>query len=248
MRIAIADVDSGFVRVLAKRLEATGAECCAAASPPSPDTLVAMRLDALVIDPAANGAEAWPWLERLCGQLPHLGVLVSTRPSPLAERVRGLRLGVDDWVTKPCHPEEVVARLEAIVRRRRPAASGEEGAPLVVGEIEIHPGRFEAYVHGRSAQLTRREFELVQLLAEADGLVLRREEIYERVWGYTMVRGDRSVDVFVRKLRQKLERVAPGRRYIHTQFGIGYRLAAEPPTVAAKVPAPAAEPSALVAS
>ena len=250
MHIAVLDVDSGFVHVLAKRLQSAGAECRIMASPPSPEGLVAMRLHALAIDPTMLGAEAWPYLERLCSQLSHLGLLVCTRPSALAERVRGLRLGVDDWVTKPCHPEEVVARLEAIVRRRRPVAARAEGGPLVVGEIEIHPARFQAYVGGVSAELTRREFELVQLLAEADGLVLRREEIYERVWGYSMVRGDRSVDVFVRKLRQKLERVAPGRRYIHTHFGIGYRLAAEPPARAAEGPPAAAdpEPVALVAS
>jgi DNA-binding winged helix-turn-helix (wHTH) protein len=76
--------------------------------------------------------------------------------------------------------------------------------------------------------LTRREFELIQLLASAQGLVLPREEIYQRVWGYAMVHGDRSVDVFVRKLRQKLERVSPEWRYIHTHFGVGYRFAAEP--------------------
>jgi DNA-binding winged helix-turn-helix (wHTH) protein len=82
-------------------------------------------------------------------------------------------------------------------------------------------------VRGVSIDLTRREFELIELLAAAEGRVLEREEIYSRLWGYTMVRGDRSVDVFVRKLRQKLERASPRWRYIHTHFGIGYRFAAE---------------------
>jgi DNA-binding winged helix-turn-helix (wHTH) protein len=81
--------------------------------------------------------------------------------------------------------------------------------------------------------------------------VLQREEIYERVWGYAMVHGDRSVDVFVRKLRQKLERASPGWRYIHTHFGIGYRFAAEPAEPVATAPepvaAPAEEPAAAVA-
>ena len=76
--------------------------------------------------------------------------------------------------------------------------------------------------------MTRREFELIQLLAEAEGQVLQREEIYQRVWGYAMVHGDRSVDVFVRKLRSKLERASSDWRYIHTHFGIGYRFSAEP--------------------
>ena len=80
---------------------------------------------------------------------------------------------------------------------------------------------------GRSVDLTRREFELIQLLADVAGQVLPREEIYQRVWGYAMVHGDRSVDVFVRKLRQKLEKASPQWRYIHTHFGIGYRFAAE---------------------
>ncbi len=80
---------------------------------------------------------------------------------------------------------------------------------------------------GRSLELTRREFELIELLAGGEGRVLEREEIYSRLWGYAMVRGDRSVDVFVRKLRQKLEKASPQWRYIHTHFGIGYRFAAE---------------------
>ena len=76
----------------------------------------------------------------------------------------------------------------------------------------------------------------IELLAGSEGRVLEREEIYQRVWGYAMVHGDRSVDVFVRKLRSKLERASPGWRYIHTHFGIGYRFAAEP----ADAPVPAA--------
>jgi DNA-binding response OmpR family regulator len=116
--------------------------------------------------------------------------------------------------------------------------------PLAVGEIEIRSDQFQAFARGSSVDLTRREFELIQLLAEAEGHVLQREEIYERVWGYAMVHGDRSVDVFVRKLRQKLERASPGWRYIHTHFGIGYRFAPEPVVVeAAAERVVAAEPA-----
>jgi DNA-binding response OmpR family regulator len=99
---------------------------------------------------------------------------------------------------------------------------------LISGEIEIRADQFQAFVAGRSLDLTRREFELIELLSAAEGRVLEREEIYQRVWGYTMARGDRSVDVFVRKLRQKLERASPGWRYIHTHVGVGYRFAAQP--------------------
>jgi DNA-binding winged helix-turn-helix (wHTH) protein len=98
----------------------------------------------------------------------------------------------------------------------------------VAAELEIRSDRFQAFVQERSLDLTRREFELIELLASAEGRVLEREEIYSRLWGYSMIRGDRSVDVFVRKLRSKLEKASPRWRYIHTHFGIGYRFAAEP--------------------
>ena len=78
-----------------------------------------MKLNALLLDPAVLGDDAWRYLERICGMLPDLGVVVCTGRSTVAQRVRGLRLGVDDWITKPCHPEEAIARIEAVARRRR---------------------------------------------------------------------------------------------------------------------------------
>jgi DNA-binding winged helix-turn-helix (wHTH) protein len=82
-------------------------------------------------------------------------------------------------------------------------------------------------VGGSSVDLTRREFEVLELLAQAEGKVLQREEIYQAVWGYAMAHGDRSVDVFIRKLRQKLEQASPDWGYIHTHFGVGYRFSPE---------------------
>ncbi len=227
LRIAVLDRDSGFIQVLSKRLDRLGWEHRVLASPVPAEAVVSMRLSALVVDLAVLGPQAWEWLERLCEALPELGIVVCTGPSTVAQRVRGLRLGADDWITKPCHPEEVIARVQSVVRRRRRSASRAEIEPIVAGEVEIRSDRFQAFVGERSIDLTRREFELVELLASAEGRVLEREEIYSRLWGYTMVRGDRSVDVFVRKLRQKLEKASPSWRYIHTHFGIGYRFAAE---------------------
>ncbi|HWG09786.1 MAG TPA: response regulator transcription factor [Solirubrobacteraceae bacterium] len=227
LRIAVLDRDSGFIQVLSKRLDRLGWEHRVLASPVPADAVVAMRLSALVVDLAVLGPQAWEWLERLCGTLPDLGIVVCTGPSTVAQRVRGLRLGADDWITKPCHPEEVIARVQSVVRRRRRPSGRTETKPLSAGEVEIRSDRFQAFVGGDSLDLTRREFELIELLAAAEGRVLEREEIYSRLWGYTMVRGDRSVDVFVRKLRQKLEKASPRWRYIHTHFGIGYRFAAE---------------------
>ena len=99
--------------------------------------------------------------------------------------------------------------------------------PLVAGELEIRADQFQAFARGRSVDLTRREFEVLQLLAQAEGKVLQREEIYQAVWGYAMAHGDRSVDVFIRKVRQKLEKASPDWNYIHTHFGVGYRFQPE---------------------
>jgi DNA-binding response OmpR family regulator len=236
LRLAVVDADSGFLQVLTKRLDRLGWEHRVLVSPVSVDNLVAMRLGALVIDLATLGPQAWEYLERVCTSLPGLGIVVCTGRSTVAQRVRGLRLGADDWVTKPCHPEELIARVEAVVRRRRRAEAPQTLTPITAGEVEVRQDQFQAFVRGRSVDLTRREFELIQLLADAEGRVLEREEIYQRVWGYAMARGDRSVDVFVRKLRQKLEKASPEWRYIHTHFGVGYRFAPEPVLGPAETP------------
>ena len=240
IRLAVVDVDSGFVRVLTKRLEGHGWQYRVLGSVPRVEELVAMRLNALVVDLGMLGPDGWGFLERVCTDLPGMGVVVCTGRSSVAQRVRGLRLGADDWLTKPCHPEELIARVEAVARRRKRTAVRIDTGPVVAGELEIRADQFQAFVRGQSLDLTRREFELLQLLAEANGQVLQREEIYQRVWGYAMARGDRSVDVFVRKVRQKLETASPDWEYIHTHFGIGYRF--EPQGEQPAVPAVATPP------
>ncbi len=253
LRIAVIDTDSGFLQVLSKRLDRLGWEYRVLASAVPADTIVAMRLSALVVDLSVLGQQAWEYLERLATELPGLPLVVCTGQSTVAQRVRGLRLGADDWLQKPCHPEELIARVEAAARRARNAQARANAGPIAAGEIEIRTDRFQAFVDGLSIDLTRREFELIELLASAEGRVLEREEIYQRVWGYAMARGDRSVDVFVRKLRQKLEKASPGWRYIHTHFGVGYRFAPEieadgPPAVDAGVDARAPVPADLPAA
>jgi DNA-binding response OmpR family regulator len=227
VRLAVIDDDTSFTRVLGRRLETAAWQYRVHSSAPPAEELVAMKLNAIVIDPDALGPPGWEFLERVCGMLPDLGVIVCSHGSTVAQRVRGLRLGADDWISKPAHPEEVMARIEAVVRRRRRALPNRELGPQVAGEVEIRPDQFQAFVAGGSVGLTRREFELLQTLAETTGQVIEREQIYQRVWGYSMAHGDRSVDVFVRKLRAKLQKRSPGWHYIHTHFGVGYRFEAE---------------------
>src|SRR5215211_1418294 len=228
VRLAVIDTDSGFVRVLKKRLDAAGCECRVVSGGVPTDELVAMKLNAVLVDAAVLGAEGWSFLETVAGMLPDLAVVVCTGGSTVAQRVRGLRLGADDWINKPCHPEEVMARIESVVRRRKRAEVRLGAWPVLHADLEVRSDQFQAFVAGESVGLTRREFELLELLAAVPGQVIERDEIYQKVWGYAMAHGDRSVDVFVRKLRQKLQRHSANWRYIHTHFGIGYRFDPEP--------------------
>ena len=236
LRVAVIDDDSSFVQVFVNRMDSAGWKHRVLASAVPPDELVAMKVNAVLVDLKVMAGEGWAYLERICGFLPDLGVIVCTEGATVSQRVRGLRLGADDWISKPCHPEEAIARVEAVARRRRRHSGTQEGGPRVVGEIEIRADQFQAFVGGQSLDLTRREFELLQLLGESEGKVLEREAIYQKVWGYSMAHGDRSVDVFIRKLRNKLERRSPSFSYIHTHFGVGYRFAAEPPVVETEAP------------
>jgi DNA-binding response OmpR family regulator len=249
VRVAVIDDDSGLLTLLERRFAPLRWESEVVPYPAGPEQLAAMRLHAVVINPALTGLE---YLERLAHALPGVALLACSPPASVADRVRALRAGADDWVTKPCHPEELVARIEAVLRRRRAGELPLEQEPLLAGELAIRPDRFDVYAGEQAASLSRKEYELLYQLAVAEGRVLEREDIYQRVWGYTMVRGDRSVDVFVRKLRNKLERISPGWRYVHTHFGVGYRFAAEPVSTApdgggpaepdaAQQPAPAGE-------
>jgi DNA-binding response OmpR family regulator len=226
-RVAILDCDSGFLAVLTNRIERLGWQYRVLSPRTTQKTLASMQADALIVDLSILGARRWKWLARMCEQRPDVRVIVCAGASTVAERICALRLGADDWLTKPCHPEELIARVEAVTsQRHRPEPR--DLSPVIVGEVEIRPDLYQAFVQGRNLRLTRREYQLIELLSRAGSEVQPREAIYECLWGYTMARNDRSVDVFVHKLRRKLERASPGWRYIHTHFGIGYRLGAEP--------------------
>jgi DNA-binding response OmpR family regulator len=224
VRLALIDDDSGLETILQRRFRALGWDAAVLSYAAAAQEMAALRLHVALVNPAVTGLQ---YVEMLGGVLPGLAVIVISPAASVSERVRGLRGGADDWMTKPVHPDELVARVEAVLRRRRTGELPTDERTIAAGELEIRPDRFDAYGDGRPAGLSRKEYELLRLLAAADGQVLEREDIYQRVWGFTMARGDRSVDVFVRKLRHKLEAVSPSWRYVHTHFGVGYRFAAE---------------------
>jgi DNA-binding response OmpR family regulator len=226
LRMGHLDSDSGLLQVTAKRLERLGSEHRVLPLAVSPEQTVASDINALVVDVAVLGLRRWEWLQRVRQLELGLGIVVCTASSTVAERVRGLRLGVDDWLAKPCHPEELIARVEGVVCSRLPSEPRHALPPVTAGELEIRRAERQAFVEGRSLRLTAREFQVIELLAAYEGCILEREFVYQRVWGFDMNRGDRSVDVFVRKVRQKLELASPGWDYVHTHFKVGYSFAA----------------------
>lgn len=226
VRLAILDRDSGFVAVLLKRVQEAGWHSSLLPAGISAKRLAKLDVDVLVVDPPAADPTRWAWLGTLCQRRPDLCIIVCSHTSSVSQRVGSLRMGVDDWLTKPCHPEELVARIEAITRRtrRRRAPSRE---PITIGEIEVRPDQYQAFVAARPVGLSLREFHLMELLARGGGEVQQRELIFETLWGREMARDERSVDACVYKLRRKLELASPGWRYIHTHYRIGYRLDAQ---------------------
>jgi DNA-binding response OmpR family regulator len=224
--LGVIDRDAGFRLVLAKRLTAAQWELVELTGAESIDDLLALKLSGILVDVGTLEPRFWDYLDEVSERLPGIPLLVMSEESTVEKRVGALRRGADDWIGRPCHAEEVVARAQAVLRRKQRGPGRLEARPLIAGSLEIRPDRYEALVDGESVGLTRREFEVLHVLAAAPGKALERDEIYQRVWGYDMAHGDRSVDVFVRKLRQKLEKPS-GWRFIHTHHGVGYRFEPE---------------------
>src|ERR1700735_1478729 len=135
--LAVVDRDPGFMQVLSNRLDALGWDLRALSSAVTVDALVAMRLNALVVDLAVLAPGSWEDLERVCARLPSLAGIVCTGPSSVAQRGRGLRLGADAWITKPCHAEELICIIEAAIRRHRRNEMPEIEEAAEVGEITV---------------------------------------------------------------------------------------------------------------
>jgi len=152
-----------------------------------------------------------------------LPVIMLTARGDEADRVVGLEVGADDYVVKPFSPKELVARVRALMRRLERPEEDEE-APLVLGRLEIDGARHTVRWDGQPVHLTAKEFALLEALVEARGRVLSRQALLERVWGYSYAEGTRTVDVHVRRLREKLPGIAD--RLI-TVKSLGYRMARE---------------------
>ncbi len=157
-------------------------------------------------------------------------ILMLTARDEDVDKIIGLEVGADDYLTKPFNPRELVARVKTILRRVTPDRRRDQGDELTHGELLINSGKREVYVGEEEIQLAPKEFDLLWELLDHRGLVLTRDQLLERVWGYTFAGDTRTVDVHVRQIRRKLGDASP----IVTVWGVGYKVASE------KTPAPAA--------
>lgn len=176
-----------------------------------------------VMMPGINGIDALRRI-RVGSRMP---VLMLTARGDDVDRVLGLELGADDYVPKPCTPRELVARLRAILRRTASADSVAGHSAVLAGRLQIWPGRRCAEWDGQPMELTSTEFNLLEALARQVGNVVSKATLSEQGLGRPLSRYDRSIDVHVSNLRQKLGSLPDGRSWIQTVRGIGYQLIRE---------------------
>jgi two-component system alkaline phosphatase synthesis response regulator PhoP len=227
-RVLIVEDDDVIADGMARHLEAGGFDAVAVER----GELGLARLryerpDACVLDLMLPGLDGWDLIETVRGEGIGTPIVVVSARGTEGDRIRALELGADDYLVKPFSMGELVARVRAAVRRGVRAQAPDRGERIEVEELLIDPANVQAYVDGRSAELTLTEFRLLHALALERGRVVSREELMQRIWGRRQRYRDRTVDVFVRKLRDKIDRQASRHDFIHTRHGVGYKLEAQ---------------------
>ncbi len=190
--------------------------------------LAAVRPDLLILDvmlPGLSGFEICRQIRRTDRRLP---ILLLTARGEDVDKVMGLDLGADDYLTKPFSLTELLARVRALLRRADAEAEARLPETLAFGEVSVDFTRYEATRGGQPAHLTVKEFALLQYLAARHGAAVRREVLIERVWGEEVSVTNRTVDTHILSLRQKLEPDPAHPRHLLTVHGVGYRFVAEP--------------------
>src|SRR5215216_2151744 len=182
------------------------------------------RPDVLVLDLMLPGLDGWHLIETARAEGIGTPILVVSARGTEHDRVHALELGADDYLVKPFSMKELIARVGAAARRGVRAETPRRGGAIDVEELRLDPGNVQAYVDGRSADLTPTEFRLLYALAIDRGRVMTRDELLQKVWGRRATHRDRTVDVFVRKLRDKIDARAPRHTFLHTRYGVGYKL------------------------
>ncbi|HUW10472.1 MAG TPA: response regulator transcription factor [Anaerolineae bacterium] len=224
-RILVVDDDKEIVRLVRAYLEQAGFEVLSAYNGESAlHAIRSERPDLVVLDLMLPGRDGWDITRIVRGDptVSEIPIIILTARVEDTDRIVGLELGADDYVTKPFNPREVVARTRAVLRRTSGGAS--QPRVLQLGRLLMDLDRHEVQVDGRLMALTPTEFELLRVLMESPGHAFTRSELIEQGLGYTYEGLERTVDSHVKNLRRKLEIDPKDSAYIRTVYGVGYRL------------------------
>lgn len=217
--ILVADDEKHIVQLIKLYLSNEGYQVeTAADGQEALDKARRLRPDLIVLDLMMPRVDGWEVCRRIRKES-NVPVIMLTARTDDVDKIVGLELGADDYVTKPFNPRELVARVKAVLRRAQSQA--EPDVVLDVGNVHIDPARREVRVGGKPVQLRAKEFDLLLALAQEEGRVLTREALLSRVWGYTYLGDSRTVDVHVTWLRDKL---SGSTAQVQTVRGLGYKL------------------------
>ena len=240
--ILVVDDEPAIVQVIRDRLQHEGFQVRAAGSAREASAAVADPPDLIILDLMLPDLDGFELLRRLRQQGLDLPVIILTARDDDVDVVVGLELGADDYVVKPFNPRELVARVRAVLRRRGEAlalaarvaslearlpeasAGTAPGSAAPAARLRFDAPARRAWYAGQLLDLRPREYDLLHFLAQHRGQVLSRDRLLERVWGTAEYYDDRTVDVHVHRLRQKLAEIDPEADPIQTERGIGYRL------------------------
>ena len=182
--------------------------------------------DVCVLDLMLPGVDGWRLIETARAEGIGTPIVVVSARGTEHDRVHALEIGADDYLVKPFSMKELVARVQAAARRGVRGQEEQRGGAIEIEELRIDPREVQAYVDGENAGLTPTEFRLLYTLALDPGRVATRDELLQKIWGRRATHRDRTVDVFVRRLRDKIDRRASRHDFIHTRYGVGYKLEA----------------------
>jgi DNA-binding response OmpR family regulator len=228
-RVLIVEDDDVVARAMASHLTAAGFDPLVVAR----GELGLARLrydkpDVCVLDLMLPELDGWRLIETARAEGIGTPIVVVSARGTEHDRVHALDIGADDYLVKPFSMKELVARVGAAARRGVRPAEEQRGDAIEIEELRIDPREVQAYVDGASAELTPTEFKLLYTLALDTGRVVTRDELLQKVWGRRETHRDRTVDVFVRRLRKKVDDRAPRHTFVQTRFGVGYKLEAVP--------------------
>jgi len=224
-KVLIVEDDEVIARGMADHLRAAGFDPIAVGA--GEVGLARLRYenpDVCVLDLMLPGVDGWRLIETARSEGIGTPILVVSARGTEHDRVHALEIGADDYLVKPFSMKELVARVKAAVRRGVRAQDAPRGDAIEIEELRIDPREVQAFVAGDSADLTPTEFKLLYTLALEQGRVVTRDELLQRIWGRRQTHRDRTVDVFVRRLRDKIDKRAPRHTFIQTRYGVGYKL------------------------